>query len=262
MRPVLWDLEKGDAPLVALAIHNGHSMRDELSPHVALADADRLREEDPYTGAWTSIAPTRLVVHRSRFEADLNRPRERAVYRTPDDAWGLTVWTADGLPDALAARSLRFYDAFYGELETLYTEMTRAHGQFLVLDLHSYNHRRSGPRGPHADASENPQVNIGTGTMRDRSRWQPVIERFMDDLSAFPLPGGHLDVRENVKFQGGHCARWTHEAFAPSACVLSVEFKKFFMDEWSGQVDERQLHAITDALRVAAAGAVEELCTS
>ena len=27
----------------------------------ALSDADRLREEDPFTGHWTSIAPTRLI---------------------------------------------------------------------------------------------------------------------------------------------------------------------------------------------------------
>ncbi|MFT4543153.1 MAG: N-formylglutamate deformylase, partial [Planctomycetota bacterium] len=256
MKPTQWDLEKGDEPLLALALHNGHAMRDELRPHLALSDAERLREEDPHTGLWTSIAPTRLVLHHSRFEADLNRPRERAVYRTSEDAWGLGIWNGDGLPDALATRSLAYYDTFYSELETLYAEMAATHGRFLVLDFHSYNHRRSGPRGPHADASENPQVNIGTGTMRDRSIWERVIGRFMDDLAGFPFPGGHLDVRENVKFQGGNCARWTHEAFAESACVLSVEFKKFFMDEWTGSVDERKLHAITDALHVAASGAL------
>ncbi|MFT5153575.1 MAG: N-formylglutamate deformylase [Planctomycetota bacterium] len=259
MHPTHWSLEKGETPLIALAIHNGHDIREELSHYVSLSDSDRLREEDPHTGVWTSIAPTRAVLQHSRFEVDLNRPRDRAVYRTTEDAWGLAVWNGDGLPDHLVTQSLACYDAFYAGLEELYTEMTATHGRFLVLDLHSYNHRRSGPRGPHADACGNPQVNVGTGTMLDRSRWERVIGRFMDNLSAFPFPGGHLDVRENVKFHGGNCARWTHEVFDASACVLSVEFKKFFMDEWTGWVDERQLHAITDALHVAASGALQEL---
>ena len=36
--------------------------------------------------------PITVSVTRSRFEADLNRPRDRAVYLTPADAWGHQVW--------------------------------------------------------------------------------------------------------------------------------------------------------------------------
>ncbi len=61
-----------------------------------------------------------------------------------------------------------------------------------------------------------------------------MIDRFISDLSGFDFPGGRLDVRENVKFRGGNCGAWAHATFPDSACVLSIEVKKFFMDEWTG----------------------------
>jgi N-formylglutamate amidohydrolase len=225
---------------------------------MALDEVSRLREEDPFTGRWTEIAPTRVVGLRSRFEVDLNRPRETAVYRTPEDAWGLEVWR-EALPDDVITRSLDAYDGFYGALEGLYRELADRYGRFLVLDLHTYNHRREGADGPPADRAGNPQVNIGTGTMPTRERWASLIDRLMDDLAAYEFPGGALDVRENVRFRGGACAAWTHRTFPDAACVLSIEVKKFFMDEWTGKPDEMLVGAIGNALQSAVAGALEEL---
>jgi hypothetical protein len=195
---------------------------------------------------------------RSRFEIDLNRPRDKSVYRAPEDAWGLTVWEGD-LPDDVVERSLRGYDAFYSTLEELYRTQADRYGRFLVLDLHSYNHRRDGPDKPPADPEVNPQVNIGTGTMINRARWAHLIDRFMDDLAAYDFPGGRLDVRENVRFRGGAHAAWTHRTFPDAACVLSIEVKKFFMDEWTGEQDAVLVDAMEKALRTTIAGALEEL---
>ncbi len=36
----------------------------------------------------------------------------------------------------------------------------------------------------------NPQVNIGTGTMRNRQKFAGVIDRFINDLASFDFPGG------------------------------------------------------------------------
>src|SRR6185369_9772081 len=88
----IWQTEFGDGPLVACAIHDGHDVRPEVADCLRLDSAQRLYEEDPYTGEWTSIAPTRIVARRSRFEVDFNRSRDKAVYITPVDAWGLDVW--------------------------------------------------------------------------------------------------------------------------------------------------------------------------
>ena len=252
-----WELERGDGPLVATAIHDGHLARQEVAALFELDEATRLREEDPFTGNWTALAPTRVVVRRTRFEVDLNRPRDQAVYRRPEDAWGLTVWNQD-LPADVADRSLAEYDAFYATMRGLLQDIQDQHGHFIVYDLHSYNHRRAGPEGPEADTESNPQVNVGTGTL-DRSRWGPVVDGLIDALRTFDFPGGRLDVRENVKFRGGNWSRWVNEQFPETGVAIAIEFKKFFMDEWSGQPRPEQVEAIAAALRSTVPPVLERL---
>ena len=254
-----WDITIGDGPLVATAIHNGSDVRAEIQQLLAISDADRLREEDPHTGAWTVIAPNRVVGHRSRFEVDLNRPRAKAVYLDPRDSWGLRVWRTV-LPDAVVGRSQSLYDGFYQEIEKVLQRLVDRFGRVVVYDLHSYNHRRLGPHAEPDDPAGNPDVNVGTGTM-DRRRWAPIVDRLLSDLQDFDFPDRRLDVRENVKFFGGQFAKWIHGRFPSSVCVLSIEFKKFFMDEWSGELDPVQSDAIGRALASTMAGVLEELQT-
>jgi hypothetical protein len=251
------EIAKGQEPLAAMAIHNGHDLRDEVAQITGLSDDERLREEDPYTGIWTSVVTTQLVANRSRFEVDLNRPRERAVYRTPEDAWGLEVWKCE--PSAeLLERSLAEYDAFYAEAHRIFSEMERRFGHFVVLDLHSYNHRRQGAGEPPDDPAQNPEVNVGTGTL-DRNRWAQLVDRFIGDLTAFEFLGRHLDVRENVKFRGGRFSAWIHENFPNSGCCLAVEFKKFFMDEWTGEIAAEEFEAIPRSLEATLPGLLDFL---
>jgi len=257
LSPRIWTLTTGEGPLAAAAIHDGHAVREELAPRFSITEADRLREEDPFTSAWLGVAPTRIQGLRSRFEVDLNRPREKAVYLEPEDAWGLAVWRERPDP-AMIERSLAGYDAFYRSMQDVFAAMAKRHRRFVVFDLHSYNHRRDGPRARPQDPHENPQVNLGTGSM-DRALWGPLVDRFLSDLSAFDFPGGRLDVRENVKFQGGHFARWIHATFPGAGCALAIEFKKFFMDEWTGAPDPDLVNAIGEALRSTVPGVLEEL---
>ncbi len=259
-RPIedaLLEIERGAGPLVATAVHDGHAARPEVEALFKLEGAGRLREEDPFTGRWTSLAPTRVIGRRTRFEVDLNRPREKSVYRRPEDAWGLDVWKQD-LPADVADRSLAQYDSFYAEMRALLRDVQDRHGHFVVYDLHTYNHRREGPNGPEANAEENPQVNIGTGTM-DRNKWGPVVDALIDALRAFDFPGGRLDVRENVKFRGGNWPRWIHETFPDTGVAIAIEFKKFFMDEWSGEPQPGQVEAIEAALHSTVGPVLERL---
>lgn len=242
-----WTVRRGDGPLVATAIHDGHGLRDDAANHMALGESDRLREEDPYTGLWTVVAPNQVIVTHSRFEVDLNRPRETAVYRTPEQSWGLRVWK-DEAPTALVERSLAQYDDFYSTMHELLSDLAHRHGAFVVYDLHSYNHRRNGPDGAAADPEGNPQVNVGTESV-DRGRWGHVVEAFVDALRAHEFPGGRLDVRENVKFKGGHWSRWVHRNFPETGVALALEFKKFFMDEWTGEPNRVLVDAIGQALQ-------------
>ncbi len=247
----------GKSPIVAAAVHNGHDALPEVERHFALSESERRHEEDPYTGEWTQIAKTQIVGLRTRFEVDLNRPREKAIYKNPDDAWGLDVWKE--LPDAETLEALyREYDDFYKMVDGLLSEMLREHGRIVVYDLHTYNHRRDGAEAPPADWRWNPEINLGTGTM-DREFWAPVVERFLADLRSYDFDGRRLDVRENVRFQGGHFPRWIHENFPRRVCALAIEVKKFFMDEWSQQTRPEDIERIYEALRSTLPGVEEEL---
>ena len=209
-------------------------------------DDGQLREEDPFTAEMAQVAPTRIIGLRSRFEVDLNRARDKAVYQKPEDAWGLNVWQ-EKLSEEIVTRSLAQYDDFYCEVAVLMNDYAQQFGKFVVFDLHSYNHRREGADGPEADKSENPEVNIGTGSL-DRARWAPVIDALIKSLRSYDFGGRQLDVRENVKFQGGEFPRWIHRNFPESACAIAIEWKKFWMDEWSGQENRAHLEHIKAAL--------------
>ena len=231
-------------PLVTTAIHAGHGLRPELAARVVLDEATRRREEDPFTDRLTAAGGLPVVVHRSRFEVDLNRPREAAVYATPADCWGLVVWR-EPLTDEQIERSLDLHDAFYAALARTLDRLA-ADGPFVLLDVHSYNHRREGPDAPPAPDASNPEVNIGTGSL-DRDRWGSLVDHFMDDLGGREVAGHRLDVRENVRFEGGHLSRWVHERYDGTGCALAVELKKVFMDEWTGAPDEEHLQQLTKA---------------
>jgi N-formylglutamate deformylase len=257
MTSPLWTIVAGEGPIIAVALHDGHGARDEIRDSFAISEADRLREEDPFTGGWTSIAPTRIVAHRSRFEVDLNRSAERAVYETPDDAWGLTVWK-NPLSEEMLARSRAIRTGFYSVVERLLESKLEQHDKLVIYEIHSYNHHRGGPAAAFDNPQANPQVNLGTGYV-NLERWCSVQDRFMRDMAAYDFPGGKLDVRENVKFNGGYFAQWIGKRFPDTICNLCIEFKKFFMDEWTGKADPAMLAAIQSALESTVAGVQEEL---
>lgn len=242
--------------LVAAAVHTGHGLRPEVADAMVLDEAVRLREEDPFTDVIGSSAPARAVAHRSRFEVDLNRPRDTAVYRRPEDCWGLHVWREDPLDEAVVGRSLQVYDAFYADLAERLDEVA-ARGPFVVYDVHSYNHRRDGEDDLGADPVENPEVNLGTGTVD--ARFGPVVDTFRASLAAQEVHGHRLDVRENVKFEGRALAWWVHGRYPGRGLCLALEFKKTFMDEWTGQVDEAHLAQLRDALAATHAPVLDAL---
>ncbi len=227
--------------LVATSIHAGHELRPEIADLMILAEDERRREEDPFTDVIGSLAPARVVVHRSRFETDLNRVRDIAVYTQPDDCWGLDVWSTTELPADVKAHSLEVYDSFYSDLGDRLDELA-ARGPFVIYDVHSYNHRRPGADQPAEPVEENPEVNLGTGSV-DRERFGPVVDAFRTSMSE-----QGFDIRENVKFKGQALAWWVHERYAGTGLVLALEFKKTFMDEWTGIPDTVRLDELAHAL--------------
>lgn len=247
MIETFWKIKRGDSPFIASAIHDGHAVRDEVLPLFAVDDTTRRREEDPYTAQWTKIAPTQIIVCHSRFEVDMNRSRKNAVYINPEDAWGIQVWKHPP-PNPIIATSLAQYDAFYSAIHQLLTETLDRFDKFFVLDIHSYNHRRGGPDAPLDDPSQNPDIDLGTSGI-DLDQWGKLIDQITENLRQFDFLGRQLDVRENVRFPGGNLISWINQTFSPNGCALALEVKKFFMNEWTGELDPKQHNAIYQLLK-------------
>ena len=242
-REPFWTVQSGPGPIVATAIHDGNLLRPEVAAAMKLADLDRLREEDPFTGQAIVDVPTHVIVHRSRFEFDLNRGADGAVYETPDQAWGLDVWT-DRPDRPLVERSLALHADYYRMLGDLLDGVAARHDRFVLIDVHSYNHRRDGPDGAPTAQADAPDINIGTFSM-PRDEWAFLLDPLMEAMAGFDFNGRRLDVRENVAFQGkGEQTRFVHERYPGKGCAIALEFKKFFMDEWSGQPDPAELAAM------------------
>jgi N-formylglutamate amidohydrolase len=235
---------KGLSPIVMAAIHDGHHIREELYPYLNLSEHERAREEDPYTAYLTEVAQNRIIVDTSRFEVDLNRPKDQAIYTTPEQAWGLDVWK-NPLPKNLVDSSLDVYESFYAGVADLLRGIIKKFGYFLVLDLHTYNHRRENPL-IEASPIDNPEINIGLSNIQPT--WYPLVEELIKNLVRYPLYNHVPDVRENVKFKGGEFSRWINQSFGQYGCSIAIEFKKTFMDEWTGRVNIHHLKDIRHML--------------
>ena len=239
-----WTVQHGPGPVIATAIHDGHGLRSEIAAEMALSDDDRLREEDPFTGEAVRGVAQHVIAHRSRFEFDLNRDPENAVYRTPEQCWGLNVWKSGELDPELVQSSLDLHGRYYRMLGAMLDDIAERHGRFLVIDVHSYNYRRDGPGGKPTPQDQAPDINIGTFSM-PREEWSFLVDPLMEAMRDFDFNGRRLDVRENVAFQGkGEQTRFVHRRYPGRGCAIALEFKKFFMDEWSGKPDPSEVEAM------------------
>ncbi len=234
-----------DEPIVCTAIHNGHNMTPLAKDNLGIDEAVRFREEDPRTAFFSDICNNRIIGLQSRFEVDLNRPRHKAVYLKPEDAWGLEVRKDNPDPKQLI-KALEMYDNFYRRVGRLYEDMSSTFGFFLIYDIHSYNHHRLGPEAPFDDPEKNPEIILGTSNMDQR--WSLMIDKIEKKMKEFDFFGKKIDVRQNVKFPGGNLSKWTHNRFPLNACSVAIEFKKIFMDEWSGEFYPDVMEKLRDLL--------------
>lgn len=250
-----WILRGG--PVLATAVHTGHSMRRELYPFLAISEADRLREEDPMTGIWAGIGDDVFRTATSRFEVDLNRRREKAVSKTPEDTWGLQVWN-ESLPPHVVQNSLREHDSFYQQMSAWCEKRVAEFGCALVFDIHSYNHARDG-QGKAANPRENPDIDLGFTTF-NRHRFGAVGECVRETLAGFRFEDRELDVRENIRYpDGGNFPEWLFSQYGDDVCVITLEVKKIYMNEWSGEVRLKQVYQLFEAMYAMKVRASEEL---
>jgi N-formylglutamate deformylase len=256
-----WDLLVQPGPVMVTAIHAGHTIRPSLHPWLEIGNQERLREEDPLTDFFLPVGDTVFRANRSRFEFDLNRPAEKAVTVDPDDTWGLRIWNPD-LPQEEIDASLRLHQRFYDLMAERVEAMIAEHGRILVLDIHSYNHRRNGADGTADPQSGSPDIDLGATTL-DPDVYGGLLEQFAQGLRSRPVRGKSPDVRVNVRWEdGGNFPEWLHARYGDAACVITLEYKKIFMDEWGHEADILALQDLREGFHAGVAKARDWLAAS
>ncbi len=221
---------------ICTAIHDGHNLREELSDICLLNETDRLYEEDPFTGEMIAAMPITLIALDSRYEYDLNRPTENAVY---EEAWGKSVWKTPLSSSQKQASSER-HALFYRVLEAIIKKIELLHGNCLVYDLHSYNHIRI--------EKDTPTFNIGTEQLNTK-HWGKVIKHWNKSLAMVQLPNLESRSAINEVFWGrGYLACFVRKHFKHTL-ALPTEIKKVFMDENSGEAYPLVLNELKSGLK-------------
>ncbi len=206
-------------PYVCAAVHDGHHFRKELWNHCLHTEYERWYEEDPATKQMIQSHPIVIAGLDSRFEYDLNRPPESAIYT---DAWGKQLWKTP-LTDTMREKSLHKHHQFYKVVKKLLHKIEEKHTFCIVYDMHSYNWKRWN--------REVPTWNIGTANV-DTKRFAKVIETWRSILEKMPLPNGIFSsAKINDTFQGnGYFLKFITHNFK-NTLVLATEIAKVYCDE-------------------------------
>jgi hypothetical protein len=234
-------------PALAVAIHAGHSVREELLPLMQIPERDRLFEEDPATDRMIRGNANAIWGLDSRAEYDLNRPVKQAVPLTVEQFWGVQVYRVPPTLE-MKRRSLAKHEAFYRFAGSCIRVLLERFGFCIVYDIHSYNISRQVEKG-----IENPPLfNLGTALL-DRSRWGSLIDAWLHQLGRIEIPGICTTVEENKVFSGKGelCRRLT--GWDPHILVLPTEIAKVYMDEYKGILHEPLIDALGQGLHGAIA---------
>ncbi len=225
-------------PYLCGAVHDGHQFRKELWDNCLHTEYDRWFEEDPCTKEMVNTHPIVIAGCDSRFEYDLNRDPENAIY---EDAWGKQLWESP-LTEEQHTLSLDKHATFYVVVHALLTKLEEKFGHVIVYDMHSYNWKRWD--------REVPVINLGTSNI-DNKKYGVFAESWRESLSQLVLPHG-IDATSKINdtFQGnGYFLKFITKHFKQTL-VLATEFKKIYCDEYQEILFPEVVHAIEQQLQV------------
>lgn len=201
------------------AVHNGHQFRKELWDNCIHTEYERWYEEDPETKNMITSHPIVITGCDSRFEYDLNRDPENAVFET---AWGKELWH-EPLSVEKKKKSLEKHENFYKVTHALISKLEEKFGVVIVYDMHSYNWKRWD--------REVPTWNLGTSNI-DNERFGDDIELWRERLSQIKFPKNIKSTAlVNNTFQGnGYFLKYITQNFI-NTLVLATEIAKIYCDE-------------------------------
>ncbi|WP_425075469.1 N-formylglutamate amidohydrolase [Psychroserpens sp. S379A] len=219
------------------AVHDGHQFRKELWDNCLHTEYERWYEEDPETKTMIASHPIVIAGCDSRFEYDLNRTPEEAVFET---AWGKQLWKQP-LPHDQKQKSLNKHVNFYKVVHALIAKLEEKFGVCVVYDMHSYNWKRWD--------REVPTWNLGTSNI-DNERFGEMVEQWRQYLSKIELPH---DIKPTSKindtFQGnGYFLKFITNNFK-NTLVLATEIAKVYCDEYDYIIYPEVVSAVEKQLK-------------
>ncbi|OSY89457.1 hypothetical protein WH52_02140 [Tenacibaculum holothuriorum] len=219
------------------AVHDGHQFRKELWTNCKHTEYERWYEEDPETKNMVISHPIVIAGLDSRFEYDLNRAPDTAIY---EDAWGKQLWYKP-LSEEMKNKSLDKHKNFYKVVEALISKIEEKFGICIVYDMHSYNWQRWD--------REVPTWNLGTANV-DTNRFSEVIESWRLTLEKMPLPNGIKSTSKiNDTFQGnGYFLKFITQKFK-NTLVLATEIAKVYCDELNQIMYPEVVNAVENYLQ-------------
>jgi len=219
------------------AVHDGHQFRKELWENCLHTEYERWYEEDPETKNMVQSHPIVIAGMDSRFEYDLNRPPETAIYT---DAWGKQLWKKP-LPQTMKEKSLDKHANFYKVVHALIKKLEEKFGVCVVYDMHSYNWKRWD--------REVPTWNLGTSNI-DNKRFGETIELWRQSLSEMQLVKNIKSTSKiNDTFQGnGYFLKFITNNFK-NTLVLATEIAKVYCDEYSRTIFPEVVASVEVELR-------------
>lgn len=221
------------------AVHDGHQFRKELWDNCLHTEYERWFEEDPKTKEMVKSHPIVIAGCDSRFEYDLNRHPNTAIY---DDAWGKQLWKSP-LPENQKTKSLQKHANFYKVVHALIKKIEEKFGVCVVYDMHSYNWKRW--------TREVPTWNLGTSNI-DSHRFKNDIETWRAVLEKTPFPSGIKSTSLiNDTFQGnGYFLKYITQNFN-NTLVLATEIAKIYCDELAQIMYPEVVSVVEKHLRIA-----------
>ena len=224
-------------PYICGAVHDGHQFRRSLWENCIHTEHERWYEQDPCTHAMVKSHPIVIAGCDSRFEYDLNRPPETAVF---EEAWGKQLWR-NPLSNEEKEHSLSKHNGFYSVVNVLVLQLEKLHKNVIVFDMHSYNWRRWDRQVP--------TWNLGTDNI-DNARFGIIVDSWSAKLGSMKLPG---DIAQtsliNDVFQGnGYFLKYITKHFK-NTLVLATEISKVYCDERSGIIYPEVVRSVEEHLK-------------
>ncbi len=225
------------APYICGAVHDGHQFRKSLWENCLHTEYDRWYEEDPCTKEMIQSHPIVIAGCDSRFEYDLNRAPDTAIYT---DAWGKQLWKKP-LAEEERSLSLEKHTNFYKVVHTLVHQIESKYGNAIVFDMHSYNWKRWD--------REVPTWNLGTANI-DNNRYGELAESWSQRLGEMELPNGIKSTSKiNDTFQGnGYFLKYITQNFE-NTLVLATEIAKVYCDEYEGILYPEVVRSVEEQLK-------------